>query len=254
MSFSLRTSASVAACALLLVLFAWGLLRLPPYGHYPGPYGDTINASAPSERKLPNAISAVNFDYRGVDTLGEEYILFAAVAGITMVLRHDRARTTREPLPASPGRKPDRRTDALRMFSLAGIPLTMAFGIYLAIHPHLTPGGGFQGAAMLAGFVALTIVGLGYTTFDRTTKQEPFELAEGIGAGAFVVIGLAALATGAAFLANILPLGNEGQLFSAGTIPVINFFVAIEVFAGFVLMFAEFAHETRVEEPGKSEQ
>ena len=40
---------------------------------------------------------------------------------------------------------------------------------------------------------------------------------------------------------------NDGDLFSTGTIPVINFFVALEVVAGFVLVFREFADETRVE-------
>ena len=242
-----RSACAVASCALLLALLIWGLRAMPAFGHYPGPYGTIINRVAPAERKLPNAISAVNFDYRGVDTLGEEYILFAAVAGISMVLRFDRQRATRLPLPHAEARPQERRTDALRAFSLAGIPLVMAFGIYLAIHPHLTPGGGFQGAAMLATFVTLTILGLGYTTFERTTPREHFELGEGIGAGAFAVIGLATMVVAGAFLANVLPLGNEGELFSAGTIPLINAFVALEVFAGFVLMFAEFARETRVE-------
>jgi len=47
----------------------------------------------------------------------------------------------------------------------------------------------------------------------------------------------------------VLPLGGEGELFSAGTIPLINFCVLVEVCAGFFLLFLEFAHETRVEEP-----
>ena len=248
MTGAFRTWSAAVVCALLLGLVVWGFCAMPPFGHYPGPYGNIIDNVASTERKLPNAISAVNFDYRGVDTMGEEYILFAAVAGITMVLRYDRRRATRLPLAPANGRSEGRRTDALRAFSLAGIPLVMAFGIYLAIHPHLTPGGGFQGAAMLATFVTLTVLGVGYTTFERTTDQERFELGEGIGAGTFAVIGLITLVISGAFLANVMPLGHEGELFSAGTIPLINTFVALEVFAGFVLMFLEFARETRVEQ------
>jgi multisubunit Na+/H+ antiporter MnhB subunit len=56
------------------------------------------------------------------------------------------------------------------------------------------------------------------------------------------------------FLANVLPLGGEGMLFSSGTIPLINFFVAVEVCTGFVLVFLEFARETRQEEPEHEER
>ncbi len=253
MSFAVRCGVGGTVCALLLVLLLWGFRGLPAYGHYPGPYGDEINRVAPGERKLPNAISAVNFDYRGADTLGEEFILFAAVAGMTMLLRRDRERTTAHPLPSAPGRLAGSRTEALRGFSVAGVGLTIAFGVYLAIHPHLTPGGGFQGAAILAGFTALTFLGLGYDAFARVVRQDQHELAEAIGAGAYAVIGLATLVASGSFLANVLPLGQEGQLFAAGTIPVINFFVALEVFAGFALMFLEFARETRYQEPERHE-
>ena len=52
---------------------------------------------------------------------------------------------------------------------------------------------------------------------------------------------------GGAFLENVLPLGKTGSLLSAGTIPVINLFVGLEVAAGFALLFAEFLEETRQE-------
>jgi len=242
-----RAVLGAVACALLLGMLVWGFAGLPPYGHYPGPYGTLINTVASHERQLPNAISAVNFDYRGADTLGEEFILFAAVAGITMVLRNDRKRTTPEPLPPTRGRPPAGRTEAVRLFSVAGVGVTIAFGVYLGIHPHLTPGGGFQGAAILAGFAALTFVGLGYDAFQRIAPQTRNEVFEAIGAGTYAVIGLATLAISGAFLTNVLPLGGNGQFFSAGTIPLINAFVALEVLAGFTLLFLEFARETRVE-------
>jgi len=238
-----------AACALLFVVLAWGFHAMPAFGHYPGPYGAVIDSAVAQERHLPNAISAVNFDYRGVDTLGEEFILFVAVAGITMVLRFDRERTTDDPLPAKHGRPPSMRSEAVKLFSIAGVGLTIAFCTYLGIHPHLTPGGGFQGAAMLAGFTALVFVGLGFDAFRRIAPQSANETAEAIGAGAYVVIGLATMAIAGTFLANVLPLGGEGEFFSAGTIPLINFFVGLEVVAGFVLMFLEFANETRIEAP-----
>ena len=83
--------------------------------------------------------------------------------------------------------------------------MTIAFCVYLAIHPHLTPGGGFQGAAMLAGFAALVFLGLGYDPFARIATRKVIEIAEAIGAGAYAVIGLATLAIAGSFLTNVLP-------------------------------------------------
>jgi len=235
-----------AAATLFAVLLA-GFAHLPDFGVYLGPYGTMLNAVAPSERKIPNIITAVNFDYRGLDTMGEEFILFASVAGLALVLRNDRAKTTERPLPAAPGRGAGVRTDALSAFSVAGIALTVAFGWYMAMHPHLTPGGGFQGGAITAGIVTLVLFGLGYRALGRFAARDRVEPFEAIGAAGYVVIGVATLAMTGAFLANALPLGSAGAFFSTGTIPLINAFVALEVVAGFAVMFLEFADETRVE-------
>ena len=71
----------------LAALFVWGLAGLPRFGSYPGPYGDFLNSYAVGERKATDIVSAVNFDYRAFDTMGEEFILFASVAGAALLLR-----------------------------------------------------------------------------------------------------------------------------------------------------------------------
>ncbi len=233
--------------AVLLAVLLAGFARLPAFGVYLGPYGTELNQLAPVERKIPNVVTAVNFDYRGLDTMGEEFILFAAVAGLTLVLRKDRRETTDVPLPTAGLRGAAPRSDAVRAFALAGIAVTLAFGWYMAMHPHLTPGGGFQGGTITAGFAALIFLGLGYRPFEKIAPDERTEPIEALGAAGYVVVGIATLAAAGTFLANALPLGRAGDLFSTGTIPVINFFVAVEVVAGFVLVFREFADETRVE-------
>lgn len=243
-----RETLFIAAGGALLLWLVWGFSGLSAFGFYPGPYGTVLNAVAPSQRHIPNIITAVNFDYRGVDTMVEELILFAAVAGMTLVLRTDRGRTKDEPLPCAAGRTRAARTDAVRAFSILGIAVTIAFGIYMAIHPHLTPGGGFQGGTIAAGFVALAFLGLGYQPFVVIVRQEPAELFEAIGAGGYAAIGIATLGVSGAFLANVLPLGAEGEFFSTGTIPLINIFVALAVVMGFMVVFLEFVRETRAEE------
>ena len=40
-------------------------------------------------------------------------------------------------------------------------PLTMIYGLYIIAHGHLTPGGGFQGGAVVASSCALILVAYG---------------------------------------------------------------------------------------------
>jgi multicomponent Na+:H+ antiporter subunit B len=254
MSSRARTALVGVSGTAILLLALWAVAGLPAFGNYPGPYGTVLNTVAPHERQIPNIVTAVNFDYRGFDTLGEEYILFAAVAGIALVLREDRKRTTKEPLPSRRDLHGATRTDAIRAFAALALPVTVAFGVYLGVHAAQTPGGGFQGGAITSGIAAVVLIGLGYEAFSRLTPQGPLETVEALGAGAYAAIGLATLIASGAFLKNVLPLGGEGQFFSTGTISLINFCVGVEVCAGFILMFLDFSHETRVEQPEPDQQ
>ena len=83
----MRTFLITAGAAGLAALLVWGLSGLPPFGSYPGPYGEVLNSFAVGERKATDVVSAVNFDYRAFDTMGEEFILFTAVIGTLVLLR-----------------------------------------------------------------------------------------------------------------------------------------------------------------------
>jgi multicomponent Na+:H+ antiporter subunit B len=82
----------------LVAFYLWGLSGLPGFGHYPGPYGPAILRVAVAQTKSTGVVSAINFDYRGFDTVGEEFILFAAAAGVAVVLRQLRGERERSAL------------------------------------------------------------------------------------------------------------------------------------------------------------
>ncbi len=243
---------AIGAAGLALLLLT-AIFKLPGFGNYPGPYGDMINALAPYERQVTNVVTAINFDYRALDTLGEEFMLFAAVSGLVLLLRGKKGESPND-LPAPPlDRQIAPISDGIRWFSFGLVAMINLFGIYIVLHGHLTPGGGFQGGAILGTASMLVYVANGYRVYRRVTPKRSIELVEAIAAGSYALIGIGAMLLGGAFLQNMLPLGQRGQLFSGGTITLINFVVGLEVAAGFAILFAEFLEETRAGEPEDQE-
>jgi multicomponent Na+:H+ antiporter subunit B len=233
-------------------LVLWSYTGLPDFGHYQGPYGDILNAVSVPERNITDVVTAVNFDYRGFDTLGEEFILFAAVIGVAILLRAQRDEEEREASEFAFGRSAPRTSDAVRVVAITLVGPTVVTGLYIVAHGHLTPGGGFQGGVVLATALLLVYLAGEYSFLRRAAPLSGVEICEAIGGGGFAVIGVAGLVAGATYMENVLPLGQLGRLNSAGTVPLINLSVGLEVAAGFVLILVEFLEQTlmvRLKEP-----
>jgi multicomponent Na+:H+ antiporter subunit B len=236
----------LVAGAGLFIYLIWGFSGLPDFGHYVGPYGDVLNKIAVPERSNTDVVTAVNFDYRAIDTLGEEFILFAAVVGVASLLRTLHTESTRDPDDDAPGRRVPETSLAIRVAGLGLVAPTVLVGIYVVAHGHQTPGGGFQGGVILATALLLTYLSADYMTMRRVGPTELIEAAEGAGAVGFVLIGLAGLIFGSAFFQNVLGKGTPGQLDSAGLIPFSNLAVGLAVTGGFAFMLSEFLLQTLV--------
>jgi multicomponent Na+:H+ antiporter subunit B len=231
------------ACAgpgLLAVLLV-GLHGLPAFGHFHGVYGLLVDRIEPGERHATDIVTALNFDLRAFDTLGEEFILFASVSGVALLLRHlrdeddgtERSRSLAEHRFAG-------ASDAVRVLSLVLIPLFVALGVYLALHGALTPGGGFQaGIVLAAGPLAILLAGR-YLALKRVAPKWALESLDAVGATAYAAIGLGGLIFASVYLANYLPLGTPGHLLSAGMMPLNSIAVALEVTGAFLLTWTEF--------------
>jgi multicomponent Na+:H+ antiporter subunit B len=231
-------SAAVVGAGLL-----WGLGGLPPFGRYLGPYGYVINRLAVPARHTTEAVGSVVMDFRGADTMGEEFILFASVVGVAMLLRVGRQEEEAErPADRAQGAAPT--TDGIRAIGVGLVGPCILLGLYVVAHGHLTPGGGFQGGVVLATASVMVFLTGKFLAFRRLNPLALVEGAEGIGAAGFPLIGAIGLVAGAAFLSNVLPLGTPGELLSAGTIPLLNLTVGLEVAAGFVFLVFEFLEQT----------
>lgn len=189
------------------------------------------------ERHATNVVGAVVFDYRGIDTLGEVFILFTAVTGVVILLREG-GRPRRSAALSQQAAAP-----ALRVFGTLMVAVAVLVGAWLAAFGYVTPGGGFQGGAAMASGIVLLYFATDYGVFHPFGRETVLDPIEAVGAGGYAVIGIAALLSGLPFLTNLFGPGTAGTLVSAGSIPFLNWASALEVAAANLVLFSEFLHE-----------
>ncbi len=120
------------------------------------------------------------------------------------------------------------------------VPMTIIFGLYLIIHGHLTPGGGFQGGAIIASVTALLIITFGRDATMKTIKKDVLTKLESGGLLAFISLVFLGIGTSAFYnflakspISQPVAFGpNAGSLLTAGTIPLYSAAVGLEVLAG----------------------
>lgn len=132
----------------------------------------------------------------------------------------------------------------LKIFVFPAAMLIMCLGILTILGGHITPGGGFQGGAMIAGAFIFCAVVYGL-------RENPFKFShnflagmESVGALGFIILGLVGLVVTGAFLYNIgvdlystvppfiMNLFDYPDPIHAGIIPYLNIVVGIKVMVG----------------------
>lgn len=140
------------------------------------------------------------------------------------------------------------------------MPFVLVFGFYIIAHGHLTPGGGFQGGAVIVSGMVMLLVAFNHQEVEKVLRERTLSIMENTGALIFIALAFAGI--GAAFFYNFLvgtpifgripPTGpNPGDFWTAGVIPLMNFAVGLKVIAGLsavVLALAIFSSGEEVEE------
>lgn len=211
-----RWSSLLLVAGLGLLLFAVG--QHLDWGAPPMLAGGKILEQAPDRVGAANIVTAVVLAYRGIDTLGELSILFAAASAAGLLLGHH-GRPARAGATTESGPILQAGSDLL-------FPLLLVVGLYIILHGHLTPGGGFQGGVILAAAFFIP-------RLARPATESPdrlFIYIEGLAGATFIAIGLIALlGEQGHFLQPLLGKGSLGQLFSAGTLPLLYILVGLKV-------------------------
>lgn len=233
----------VSGAALLAVLLV-GLLGLPRFGDNHSRLAVAVEHRELPARHATDYVTALNFDLRAFDTLGEESILFGAVTGVMMLMRHIRAEDQGQRRRGAGRHRFQGASDGLRLQALLMVTLIVAFGIYLDIHGALTPGGGFQAGVVLAAGPLVVMLAGRYLTFKRLAPDWALEVFESVGAAGYGLLGIGGLIFAGVFLRNFLPYGTPGKLLSAGDMPLMSIAVGIEVTGGLLLIFGEFLDQS----------
>lgn len=139
-------------------------------------------------------------------------------------------------------------------------PLTLIYGLYVIAHGHLTPGGGFQGGAIVASACAMILVAYGSVWTVGKIKEKNLSVLESLGALGFIGLAFLGILFGINvffnnFLINqdIIPIFNEigkglANINTAGVLPLMNFAVGLKVIAGLFAIVLVMAYATRVKE------
>jgi multicomponent Na+:H+ antiporter subunit B len=117
------------------------------------------------------------------------------------------------------------------------VGLILLFGIYIVLHGHLTPGGGFAGGVIIALSFIHLMLAFGKTFALKKMSQAAASFLESLGALMFLGIALIGF-IGGYFFSNLLLEGEHFKLFSAGTIPLCNIAICLKVGAGLFAVFA----------------
>ncbi|MDY6894546.1 MAG: Na(+)/H(+) antiporter subunit B [Thermotogota bacterium] len=162
-----------------------------------------------------NIVTSVVVNYRGFDTLGELTVLFISAMGVALLLNVGKERIVFRVKP----------NFILKVGVRIITGIILIVGIYIFVHGHLTPGGGFPGGAMIASSVLLM-----YISDDKfKEKMNAFNVLEGTSGVLVIVLGLIGLFAFNSFLYNFLPSGEIGQLFGAGLTPILYVLIGLKV-------------------------
>jgi multicomponent Na+:H+ antiporter subunit B len=207
---------------LLLLLIVAGLVLLmvdiyqtwEPVENLP-PLAAHYAANGDEELGSQNLVTAIVVSYRGLDTLGEVAVLFLIAAIVGYFLSGGTQ-------PVS-NRAPSELLETASRFLL---PVLLLTGVSIFVNGHLTPGGGFQGGAVMASGALLFMLG----NPKASLSHHMLGVLESLSGITFVLIGLLGLILAGGFLdPRILPAGVFGTLLSAGAIPLIYSLIGLKV-------------------------
>lgn len=200
----------VLALACLGVLFLYIIGNMPPMNNSRTPDKQHVVPryleQGEEEGGAPNIITGIILNYRGYDTMGEVTVIFSALCAVVALLDREKRRKSRSAVDVSAVKS----SVIIRTVVRVSVPVIILFAVYTILHGETSPGGGFQGGAIVGASIILFTVTFG---LPESTDRMPLGARipmESSAMVAFLSMGFLGLAFGVEFLTYLLP-GIHGQ-------------------------------------------
>lgn len=116
------------------------------------------------------------------------------------------------------------------------LPFIQLYGVFIILHGHITPGGGFSGGAILGASLILYGLTFGHQETTAIFPEKVFIWA--ISGGAMLYV---SLKFGASIFPNLMAgfaAGTPGQILSGGLTPILMIAIGIKVGSTLITLFS----------------
>lgn len=188
-------------CILIAALLFRASADFPDWGDPNSPASKEVSAyyleHAMHDTEVPNVVSAVLADYRGFDTMWETTVVLIAALAIIFLLR--RSSYDLDYRPVDLNDSPQHNHVTIVVCRLL-IPIMQIFALYVIIHGHHSPGGGFQGGVILGATLILHAMAFGMHQTLNFFSEKRARLFAYLGVIIFAGVGVACMIAGGNFL------------------------------------------------------
>ena len=198
-----RKGAGVAllVVAVLGTLLVYASFDMPRLGDPEAPVHQHVAPfyleKTPELMGFPNVVTAVLASFRGYDTLGEVFVVFAAAIGVLFILG---VQTRDAPAVQRAQQKGLRHHLIPQHVGNLLIPFIVLFGLYTQFHGEYGPGGGFQAGAIIATGIILYALLEGERQALRAVPRQALLFLVVGGATLYGLVGVLCMLLGGNFL------------------------------------------------------
>ncbi len=192
----------LAVVTVLAMVMIWATFDKPRLGDPDAPVHQHVAPwyleKTPELIGIPNVVTAVLGTFRGYDTLGEVFVVFAACIGVLFVLSAGGLRDR--------SKEADAESIGLKHHLIPKVvgrllvPFIVLFGLYVQFHGEYGPGGGFQAGAIIATGIILYALLEGETNALRALPRRVLLGMVVGGALLYTLVGVAGMLLGGNFL------------------------------------------------------
>jgi multicomponent Na+:H+ antiporter subunit B len=134
----------------------------------------------------------------------------------------------------------------VKMVARVLIPFIEVYGLYIILHGHLSFGGGFSGGALFGSSLILYAIIFGLAESEKKLSHKSSSVLESMGILVYISVGFVGIVMAQNYLSNRsagFPLGEFGQLLSAGMIPILTLAIGVKVGSTMITLFQRLVKE-----------